>query len=133
MTSQLIGLDLSNQPFYSVRAKVKCCKSFDHFSCWGIGCFTRTPSLHPTSTVVQLMYSTAACPVSWGCRIHQLLLCRGVRLPTLNKYPGVEVQIMLQSTPLLLSFPGPLRPRAVAPDRVLPVGQIILNCVLMLN
>ena len=25
---------------------------------------------------------TASCPVSWGCRIHRLHLCRGVRTPT---------------------------------------------------
>ena len=34
------------------------------------------------------------------------------------------------SLPLL---PGPLWPGLVAPDRVLYMGQIELNCVLMLN
>ena len=34
------------------------------------------------------------------------------------------------SLPLL---PGPLWPRLVAPDRVLFMGQIELNCVIMLN
>ena len=39
----------------------------------------------------------------------------------------------MQSTHLLSSFPGPLRPGVVAPDRVLSIGQIDLNSVLMLN
>ena len=34
----------------------------------------------------------------------------------------------MQSIPLLLLLPGPLWPRAVAPDRVLSTGQIQLNC-----
>ena len=37
------------------------------------------------------------------------------------------------STPLLPSLPGPLGPGVVEPDRVLSMGQIELNCVLMLN
>ena len=39
----------------------------------------------------------------------------------------------MQSTPLLPSLPGPLRPKMIAPDRVLSIGQIELNFVLMLN
>ena len=39
----------------------------------------------------------------------------------------------MQSTPSLPSLPGPLWSKVVAPDRVLSVGQIELNCVLMLN
>ena len=41
--------------------------------------------------------------------------------------------IGMQRTPLLPSLPGPLRPEVVAPDRVLSMGQIELNCVLMIN
>ena len=37
------------------------------------------------------------------------------------------------STFSLLSLPGPLWPRVVAPDRVLSMGQIELDCVLILN
>ena len=37
----------------------------------------------------------------------------------------LELRGML-STPSLLSFPGPLRPRVVAPDRVFSMGQIEL-------
>ena len=39
----------------------------------------------------------------------------------------------MQSTPSLLSLPGPLWPKVVAPNRVLSMGQIELNCILMLN
>ena len=49
-----------------------------------------------------------------------------------------EVPVMLElwgmrSTPSLLSLPGSLWPRVVAPDRILSMGQIELNCILMLN
>ena len=87
------------------------------------------------------------CPVTWGCRIHQLLLCKGVRPHHHQqqvswiydtKQSDVEVLVMLVlwwmqgilSLPLL---PGSLWPRLVAPDRVLSMSQIELNCVLMLN
>ena len=36
-------------------------------------------------------------------------------------------------TPSLPSLPRPLWPGVVAPDRVLSMGQIKLNCVLMVN
>ena len=39
----------------------------------------------------------------------------------------------MQSTPSLPLLPDPLWPRVVAPDRDLSMGQIELNCVLMLN
>ena len=67
------------------------------------------------------------CPVGWGCRIHRLLHCRGVRpsneCPTYDtKQSDGEVPAMLElwgirSTPLLLSLPGPLWPGVVAPDK----------------
>ena len=49
-----------------------------------------------------------------------------------------EVSVMLelwgmQSTPLLPSLPGQLWHGVVAPDRVLHMDQIELNCVLILN
>ena len=86
----------------------------------------------------------SGCTVSWDCRMHWLHLCRGVR-PFPNKCPVYntklsddEVSIMLKlwgmwSTPSLPSLPGPLWSRVVAPDRFLSMGQIELNCVLMLN
>ena len=73
------------------------------------------------------------CPVGWGCRIHWLHLCRGLRLPP-NKCPGYdtkqsdgEVPAVLElwgiwNTPSLLSLPGPLWLRVVAPDRALSTG-----------
>ena len=39
----------------------------------------------------------------------------------------------MQSTLLLPSLPGPFWPRVIASDGVLSMGQIELNCVLMLN
>ena len=36
-------------------------------------------------------------------------------------------------SPLLTSLPGPLRRGMVAPERALSMGQIELNCTLMLN
>ena len=39
----------------------------------------------------------------------------------------------IRSTSLLPSLPGPLWLGVIAPDRVLSMGQIDLNCVLMLN
>ena len=49
-----------------------------------------------------------------------------------------KVPVMLKlwgmwSTPSLPSLPGPLRPGVVTPDRVLSMGQIELNCILMRN
>ena len=60
-------------------------------------------------------------PVGWGCRIHRLLLCRGVRPPP-KECPGYDTKqsngealVMLGlwgmgSTPSLPSPPGPLGP-----------------------
>ena len=39
----------------------------------------------------------------------------------------------IRSTPSLPLLLGSLWPRVVAPDRFLTMGQIQLNCVLMLN
>ena len=39
----------------------------------------------------------------------------------------------MRSTPSMPSLPGPLLPGEVAPDSILSVDQIELNCVLMLN
>ena len=74
------------------------------------------------------------CPVGWGCRIHRLLLCRGVRPPPPNECPGYdtkqsdgEVPVMLElwgmrGTLSLPSLPDPLWPGVVAPDRTLSMG-----------
>ena len=39
----------------------------------------------------------------------------------------------MQSTPSLPLLPGPLWPRVVVPDKILSVGLIELNCILMQN
>ena len=82
--------------------------------------------------------------VHWGCWIHRLHLCRGVR-PHPNEFPGYdtknsngEVPIMLElwgmrSISLLPSLPDPIWPGVVEPDRVRSSGQTELNCVLMLK
>ena len=87
------------------------------------------------------------CPVGWGCRIHRLHLCWGVRPP--NEYPGYDtkqsdgkVPVMLelwgmQSTPSLPLLPGPLWSGMVSPDKGPVYGLNItkqhtyakLNCV----
>ena len=80
----------------------------------------------------QFLNSKTHCPIGWGCRIHRLLLCRGVRpFPTSvlygTKQSDGEVPAMLElwgmrSTPSLPSLPGPLWPGVVAPDRALFMG-----------
>ena len=52
---------------------------------------------------------------------------------TTGIYPIWKLSSGMQNTPLLPSLPGPLWSGVVAPDRVLSIGQIELNCVLILN
>ena len=84
------------------------------------------------------------CPVGWGCRIHWLLLGRGVRPPPQwvscydAKQSDGEVPVMLElwgrrSTPLLPSLLGPLWPGVVAPDKGPIYWLNRTNCILMLN
>ena len=80
---------------------------------------------------IQIQYLTLSA--GWGCRIHWLHLCRGVK-PSPNKCPGYvtkqsdgEVPVMLEhwgmrSTPSLLLLPGQLWSGVVAPDRALSMG-----------
>ena len=35
----------------------------------------------PKSMTLKYVTKIMVCPVDWGCRIHRLLLCRGVRPP----------------------------------------------------
>ena len=74
--------------------------------------------------------------VDWGCRIHQLYFCRGVRKTPTNECPRYdtkqsdgEAPVMLElwrvwSTSLLSSLSGPLWTGLVALDRVLSMGQM---------
>ena len=103
-----------------------------------------------TPVVVTVSYASnhytinTSCPVGWGCRIHWPTLQRGKTPPPNeccgydNKQSDGEAQLMLElwgmwSTLSLPSLPGPLWPGVVALDRVLSLGQIELNCELMLN
>ena len=96
-------------------------------------------SIHEKSNCISAYVATSKyppwllCPVSWGCRIHWLHLCRGVRPPP-NECPiydtkqsDGEVPAVLElwgmrSTPSLPLLPGPLWPGVVAPDRALSMG-----------
>ena len=75
----------------------------------------------------------SSCPVGWGCRIHRLQLCRGVRPPPkecprydAKQYDG-EAPVMCSAFPKtptssLALLPGPLCPGMIAPDRALTMG-----------
>ena len=75
----------------------------------------------------------ASCPVGWGCRIHWLHFCSGVWPPHPNECPRYDTRQADGEVPVRPSLPGPFWPEVVAPDRVLSMGQIELNCILMLN
>ena len=93
-----------------------------------------------TSENVYLLQKKAVCnvkdqrngsPVSWGCRIHQMHHCRGVRPPALpmsvlgmTKQSDGEVPVLeLWEVPLHFNCS---QIRVVAPDRVLSMVQIEL-------
>ena len=96
--------------------------------CWGVR--------HPQCV--------SCSPVGWGCKIHWLHLYRRIRPPP-NEYPRYDTNhsdgedpVMLEPwgmrhTPSLSSLPAPLVLGVVAPDTVLSIGQIELNCALMIN
>ena len=83
------------------------------------------------------------CLIGRSCRIHQQLLCRGIRAPNEcpvydTKQPDVEIPVILEfggmwSNPSLPSLPGPLWLRVTTLVRVLSMGQIELNGIHMLN
>ena len=98
------------------------------------------------STKEKAMHSTIlppaiACPVGWGCRIHQLHLCREVvsvfhsvsLTDSFNKCPGCNIKPSDDEAPVLefwgiwstlslLLLPGPFRPKVAAPNRILSIG-----------
>ena len=83
--------------------------------------------------------------VGWCGSIHQIHLCRGVRPTHPHECPGYDTKqsdgedlVMLelwgmQSTPSLPFLSGHLWSGAVALDKVLYVGQIEQNYILMIN
>ena len=84
---------------------------------------------------IYLSFPFLSCPAGWSYR----------RVPPTNEYLGYdtkqsdgEVPVILElwgmrSTSSLQSHSCPLRSGVVARVRVLSIGQIILNCLLMLN
>ena len=44
---------------------------------------------------------SVTCPVGWGCRIHRLLLCRGVK-PTPNECPTYDTKQSDDEVPVTL-------------------------------
>ena len=85
-------------------------------------------------SLINLWHPNWFSPVGCSCRIHRLYEC----LAYDTKLSESDVPVMLklwgmQSTPSLPSLPGPPWLGVVAPDRVLSMGQIESNCVLMLN
>ena len=82
------------------------------------------------------------CRVGWGCRIEtaEYTDCISAERIPPHEFPGYdtkqsdgEVPVMLEfwgmwSTLLSPLLPGPLWLRVVAPDRVLSLGQIGVNC-----
>ena len=99
---------------------------------WSLGTDSERKSTESVlSARIWWWFQNHNCPVGWGCTIHWLHLCRGVRTPLPNECPGYdtkqsdgEVPVMLgpweiRSTPSLPLLPGPLWPDVVAPDRVL--------------
>ena len=107
-------------------------------------------TLVPRKLVMWYLYhfnhwsSNVHCPVGWGCRIHQLHLCRGVT-PLPNDCPEYdtkqsdgEVLVMLEpwgiwSIPSLPLLPGSLWPGMLAPDMGPIYGLDWTNGILMLN
>ena len=73
--------------------------------------------------------------INWGCRIHWLHLCRGVR-PSLQWVSWIWDKTIWKwgssnagalgnaGYPFIATLPGPLWLGVVAPDRVLSMGQI---------
>ena len=111
---------------------------------WIICCCFWNYSQERSFFYLLLLFNMFVSPVGWGCRIHQLHLCRWVRPPP-YKFPGYETKqsdgeapLMvelwgLRSNPSVQSLPSPLWPGVVASDRVRSIGQVELNCVLTLN
>ena len=78
-------------------------------------------------------HTKPSCPVGWGCRMHGLHLCRGVR-PSQQVFWILHCTIWwgcssldalkMSGTISFSLFPGPLRPGVVVPVRVPCMGYI---------
>ena len=99
-------------------------------------------STNVSSNVIEKTSFIRSFPVGWRCRLHQLLLCRREQLP--NESPGYDTKQSDGEVPVMLvlwgnaeytlpSLPYSLWPGVVAPDRVLSLGKLELNWVIILN
>ena len=112
--------------FSEINNEYFCMKYF--YNSWNIICNKRSNTIW-------------SCPVSWGCRIQGLLLCRGVRPPLPNKCPIYDTKQSEFEGPVIQKLWGmqstyslPLLPlREAASDRVLCMGQIELHSELLPN
>ena len=117
-------------PYFSLSLSISLL--FIFFFCFPV-LYLSTFNVFIHSSYIIFLVSNYSCPVSWGCRIHWLHLCRGVRPPP-NECPGYdtknsddEVPAVLElwgmrNAPSLPSLPGPLWPGVIAPDRALSMG-----------
>ena len=64
--------------------------------------------LFPSRGNAEVFYLSWSCPVCWGCRIHQLHLCRGVRPPTKkkNECSGYDTKQSDGEVPVMLELLG---------------------------
>ena len=82
------------------------------------------------------------CPGGWGCKIHRLHRCRGVR-PHPNESPWYDTKWFDSEAPVILELwgmrsipsslpllPGPLWPGMIASERALSMGLIKLTAYL---
>ena len=117
---------------------------WNHITVHKLLIFDRNTWYHITAYKQMMMLKWQYSSIGWSCWIHWLLLCKWIRPPPQRmswydtKQSDGEIPIMLklwgmQSTPSLPSLPAPLWLRVAALDRVLSMGQIELNSVLMLN
>ena len=54
-----------------------------------------SPSQKRSADFLFLSIISFLCPVGWGCGIHRLLLCRGVRLTTTNECPDMTLNNLM--------------------------------------
>ena len=101
-----------------------------------VGIFSGKSFLSSGDILLVYVKYNIACSVGWGWRIHRLLLWREVRLSPTRVLDMTLKMLELRGmrcTPSLPSLPGLLCSGEEAPDRVLSMSRIKLNCVLMIN
>ena len=105
---------------------------------WFSACSCSPSHVYFRDFAVLLFVLTLACPVGWGCKIHWLCLCRGVRTPhTQTSVPDITLNNLMVRLQYCWSFGGMRSTSSLPslPGRLcdLSVGQIELKCVLMLS